>query len=75
MRNEMRGNEMRRMSYVWNPYGVKVKRCCASCKHREVRKSGQRVCRLTQDVVLQCHRCHRWQMRDAYMVLLKEKEE
>ena len=29
---------------VRNAYGVKVKRCCASCQHKCIDKEGARVC-------------------------------
>ena len=64
-----------RTSYTTNPYGVMVKRCCASCRHRDVWKDGQRVCRLTMKFVQQLYRCRQWQMQEAYEQLDTNRKE
>ena len=48
-----------------NAYGVKVKRCCASCQHKCVEKDGTRVCSLTMMEVQQRFKCKQWQMSDG----------
>ena len=35
-----------RITCASNAYGVKVKRCCASCRHKEITNEGARVCAL-----------------------------
>ena len=54
-----------KITSVRNVYGVKVKRCCASCQHRCVELDGTRVCALTMTTVEQKFRCKQWQMRDG----------
>ena len=51
-----------RASYARNPNGVVVKRCCASCRHREVWRNGQRVCAVNREFVQPKFRCRKWQM-------------
>ena len=47
---------------VKNEYFVKVKRCCASCLHKEITNEGARVCALMELKVEQMFRCKKWQM-------------
>ncbi len=51
-----------RASYARNPSGVMVKRCCASCRHREVWRNGQRVCVVNREFVESSFRCRKWRM-------------
>ena len=50
---------------VKNAYGIRVKRCCASCQHKSVRDHGIRNCLLTQLIVNQNDVCPLWQMSDG----------
>ena len=52
---------------VRNAYGIRVKRCCASCQHKSVRDLGVRICLLTQLIVKQTDVCPLWQMSDGLM--------
>ena len=52
---------------VRNAYGIRVKRCCASCQHKSVRDHGVRICPLTQLIVKQTDVCPLWQMSDGLM--------
>lgn len=45
-----------------NGFGVKVKKCCASCMHKSVENDGTRVCQLMQLKVKQGFGCSKWQM-------------
>ena len=54
-----------RITSVRNAYGVKVKRCCASCQHKCVEADGTRVCALKMMVVEQKFKCKQWQMSDG----------
>ena len=56
-----------RTTKTMNPYHILVKRCCASCRHKEIRRDGARVCRLTTKVVQQLGKCRRWQMSKSAM--------
>ena len=47
---------------VKNKHCVKVKRCCASCLHKEITNEGARVCALMELKVEQMFRCKKWQM-------------
>ena len=52
---------------VRNEHGVKVKRCCASCLHKEITNEGARVCALMVLKVEQKFRCKQWQMSEGLM--------
>ena len=54
-----------RISKVRNAYGVKVKKCCASCLHKCVNNDGTRVCERTQLIVEQHFKCKLWEMSDG----------
>ena len=44
-----------------NKKGIKVKRCCASCKYKEILGNGERIC----TVGCESHApCRHWRMRD-----------
>ena len=44
-----------------NKKGIKVKRCCASCKYKEILGNGGRIC----TVGCESHEtCRHWRMRD-----------
>ena len=54
-----------RITSVKNVYGVKVKRCCASCQHKCIRKDGSRVCAQMIIIVEQHFKCKQWQMSEG----------
>ena len=54
-----------KITSVRNAYGVKVKRCCASCQHKCIEKDGTRVCALMMIKVEQKFKCKQWQMSDG----------
>ena len=44
-----------------NKKGIKVKRCCASCKYKEILGNGERIC----TVGCESHEtCRHWRMRE-----------
>ena len=44
-----------------NKRGIKVKRCCASCKYKEILGNGERIC----TVGCESHEtCRHWRMRE-----------
>ena len=45
-----------------NKRGIKVKRCCASCKHKDIDNDGNRYCKLGYD---SCDTCKKWRMSKA----------
>ena len=50
---------------VENAYHIKVKKICASCKHKLIMNSGVRICQKMEiKVEQQCH-CRLWEMRDG----------
>ena len=53
------------LSSVTNRYGVRVKRCCASCQHRCILKDGSRLCANAMVIVEQKFECSRWRMGDG----------
>ena len=54
-----------RITSVRNVYGVKVKKCCASCQHKCVKISGTRICALQMVKVKQKFKCDQWQMSEG----------
>ena len=54
-----------RISSVRNEHGVKVRKCCASCQHKEIDVDGIRSCKLTKELVGQKSRCKHWEMNDG----------
>lgn len=48
-----------------NGYHVKVKRICASCRHREILDDGTRICATMQLKVKQKFVCPKWEMSDG----------
>ena len=68
--NEMRITSVSRSTHgrlhsCKNAYGVKVKRCCASCQHKCIENDGTRVCALTMQEVQQRFKCKHWQISDG----------
>ena len=53
------------METILNMYRVRVKKWCASCKHKEVENDGTRVCAKMQLKVPQDLVCRQWQMSDG----------
>lgn len=51
-----------RIVRVANDYGIKVKRCCASCQHKYIINDGTRLCLEEKRPVSQNYRCKKWQM-------------
>ena len=47
---------------VLNQHGLGVKKCCASCKYKEVDEYGDRICQLKYEYVEPCHVCENWEM-------------
>ena len=50
---------------VKNTYGIKVKKCCASCRFKEIQDDGTRVCTKMQLIVAQRDKCKQWQMSEG----------
>ena len=44
-----------------NKRGIKVKRCCASCKYKEILGDGERICTAGCESY---ETCRHWRMRD-----------
>ena len=53
------------METILNMYRVRIKKWCASCKHKEVLNDGTRVCKKMQLKVPQDLVCPKWQMSDS----------
>ena len=47
---------------VLNPCGLRVKKCCASCKFKEVEEDGSRACPIHDLYVDADHVCDQWEM-------------
>lgn len=50
---------------VTNAYGIKVRRTCASCKHRVCQNNGTRNCVKMDIEVGQKTCCNHWEMSDG----------
>ena len=48
-----------------NQYHIEIKKCCASCQHREVQNDGTRLCKKVGLIVEQKFKCRQWQMSDG----------
>ena len=48
-----------------NANKLKIKRCCASCRHKQIDENGKRTCRLIAIRVERRYRCPRWQMTEG----------
>lgn len=44
---------------------LKIKRCCASCEHKEIDENGKRTCRLKAMRVERRYRCKEWQLSEG----------
>ena len=53
--------EINKLQEEVNKRGIKVKRCCASCKYKEIDDYGKRHCTKGFD---SCETCRSWRMRD-----------
>ena len=53
------------METVLNMYRVRVRKWCASCKHKDVENDGTRLCTKMQLKVPQTFVCPLWQMSDG----------
>ena len=53
------------METVTNMFHASVRKCCASCRHRDVENDGTRICQLMQLKVAPAFVCPRWQMSDG----------
>lgn len=45
-----------------NRNGVKIRRCCASCRHREIKDDGTRLCAKMFLLVKPLFCCSQWAM-------------
>lgn len=54
-----------RIARVVNDFGIKVKRCCASCQHKCIDNEGIRFCAVESKNVSQKYKCKKWQMSDG----------
>ena len=54
---------------VPNKYGIKIKKCCASCAHKCLHDFGQRNCLLTNKRVRAGHICGDWEMSEQLKTL------
>ena len=44
---------------------IRIKECCASCRHKTIENDGSRVCSLMQIMVKQQFRCQKWAVTDG----------
>ena len=56
------------METVLNAYHIKVKKICASCKHKECTGDGTRVCQKMGLKVEKRFVCPKWQMSDSLKI-------
>lgn len=53
---------LNQLERVPNKYGIMVKKCCASCQHKELDDFARRNCQLTKKRVRACYVCGDWEM-------------
>ena len=51
--------------FIINTFHQKVKKCCASCQHRNIDNEGTRVCELMNIVVKPDFCCMNWNLREG----------
>lgn len=51
-----------------NGFGVKVKKCCASCQNKTIENDGTRVCGLMQLIMGQKDACPKWKASNSVEV-------
>lgn len=57
--------EMNKAKFTRNAFGIQVKRCCASCAHKQLNRTvSQRVCAKHNKEVRACEVCECWKMSD-----------
>jgi hypothetical protein len=57
---------MNKKEMVLNSHGVRIKKCCASCQHKNIGKSeNQRICMLGEGEVKKTYLCADWEMSDT----------
>ena len=44
---------------------VNIKRCCASCEHKEINENGTRVCVVMGHGVKKRFKCRQWQLSEG----------
>lgn len=54
-----------KISYKWNRYGIRIKKCCASCRYKEYNENGTRICTKKQMTVKTLFKCRSWKMSEA----------
>lgn len=54
-----------RIVSIRNMYGVKVKKCCASCAFKAYLQDSIRICGLDREQVAARFRCNKWQLSDG----------
>ena len=57
----------RTIEYVRNNCGIRLKKCCASCKLKGIKATGKRSCTLTQEKVKATDVCEQWKIKDGLM--------
>ena len=44
---------------------VRIKECCASCRHKTIENDGSRICSLMQIMVKQQFKCQKWAVAEG----------
>ena len=57
----------KRTVYERNRFGVRVKKCCASCQHKCIDLDGTRVCALMTLIVTPDFRCPKWEILEGLL--------
>ena len=56
---------MNKAKFTRNAFGIQVKKCCASCAHKQLNRTvSQRVCAKHNKEVRACEVCECWKMSD-----------
>ena len=65
MYNHKMYEEMNKAKFTRNAFGIQVKKCCASCAHKQLNRTvSQRVCAKHNKEVRACEVCECWKMSD-----------
>lgn len=77
---KVKGNKSEELSgmpieFVRNVYGLRIKKCCASCAYKdETRSVRKRMCTMSGEEVSPCDCCKAWKMNNLLMRAGKGKK-
>ena len=50
---------------------TEIKRCCASCRHKQISEKGKRRCDVMRHTVKPTYKCRHWQLSEGLKTWLE----